>query len=87
VARKEWNDLKAAAGSGEVIGFGSRFAAKTKVRSANEKPDNADPYPVAFGLVKTRQRSASYPPIKALMESAEKKSSEPGSPPASPGKN
>ena len=72
-ARKEWNDLKAAAGSGDVIGFGSRHAAHPKVRSAQDKPENPDVYSVAFGLVKTSQRSASYPPIKALMGSAEKK--------------
>ena len=76
-ARKEWNDLKATAGSGDVIGFGSRFAAKAKVRSANDKPENADVYPVAFGLVKSSQRNSSYAPIKALQAATEKKSSEP----------
>ena len=76
-ALKEWNDLKATAGSGSVIGFGSRHSAKAKVRSANEKPETADVYPVAFGLVKSSQRSSSYAPIKALQAEAGKKSSEP----------
>jgi len=82
-AHKEWNDLKAKAGSGDVIGFGSRYAAKAKVRSANEKAENPDVYPVAFGLVKSSQRSSSYAPIKALQAVTEKKSSEP----KDPGKN
>jgi hypothetical protein len=81
-ALKEWNDLKATAGTGDVIGLGSRFASKAKVRTANDKPENADVYPVAFGLVKSSQRSPSYAPIKALQAGTAKKSSEPkGSPP------
>jgi hypothetical protein len=76
-ARKEWNDLKATAGSGDVIGFGSRRAEKAKVRSADEKAENPDVYPVAFGLVKSSQRSSTYGPIKALQAGADKKSSEP----------
>ena len=87
-ARKEWNDLKATAGSGEVMGFGSRHGAKAKVRSANEKPENADVYSLGFGLVKTRQRGASYPPIKALMDQSEKKPSASKEEPSnSPSKN
>jgi hypothetical protein len=77
VARKEWNDLKSAAGAGEVIGFGSRHAPLPKVRDAKDKPENPDVYSLGFGLVKTRQRGASYPPIKALQTTAEKKASEP----------
>jgi len=75
-ARKEWNDLKAIAGSGDVIGFGSRYSPKAKVRSASEKPESPDVYPVAFGLVKSAQRSSTYAPIKALQAGVEKTSSE-----------
>jgi hypothetical protein len=77
VARKEWNDLKSAAGTGEVIGFGSRHAPLPKVRDAKDKPENPNVYSLGFGLVSTRQRGASYPPIKALQATAEKKASEP----------
>ena len=77
VARKEWNDLKAVAGTGDVIGFASRHATHPKVRDAQEKSEKADVYSVGFGLVKINQRGASYPPIKALQagasEPAEKK--------------
>jgi hypothetical protein len=76
-ARKEWNDLKAVAGSGDVIGFGSRHTTPPKVRDAKDKPENPDAYSVAFGLVRTRQRSASYPPIKALQAGADTKATEP----------
>ena len=67
VARKEWKDLAAIAGTGQVIGFGSRFAPKATVRSAGQKPENPDVYPVAFGLVKSNQRRSDYGPIKQLL--------------------
>ena len=75
-ARKEWNDLKASAGSGDVIGFGSRYSAHPKVRNAQDKPENPDVYSVGFGLVRASQRSTSYPPIKALMAEGKKTSGE-----------
>jgi hypothetical protein len=52
VCRKEWADLKKSAGTGRVIGFGSRYGAKGIVWGANSKPKKADPYPVAGGLYK-----------------------------------
>jgi hypothetical protein len=66
-ARKEWKDLAAIAGTGQVIGFGSRFAPKATVRSAGQKPENPDVYPIAFGLVKSSQRRSDYGPIKELL--------------------
>jgi hypothetical protein len=57
VCRKEWNDLKKAAGTGQVIGFGSRYDLKAlgSVRKANVKPETPDTYPVADGLVKIEE--------------------------------
>jgi hypothetical protein len=54
VCRKEWNDLKKAAGTGQIIGFASRYDLKAlgTVRKANVKPETPDTYPVANGLVK-----------------------------------
>ncbi|MCI0534101.1 MAG: hypothetical protein L0Z50_02620 [Verrucomicrobiales bacterium] len=66
-ARKEWKDLAAIAGTGQVIGFGSRFAPKGTVRSAGQKPENPDVYSIAFGLVKSNQRRSDYGPIKQLL--------------------
>jgi hypothetical protein len=54
VCRKEWSDMKKAAGTGQVIGFASRYDLKAlgKVRKANEKPETPDTYPLANGLTK-----------------------------------
>ncbi len=54
VCRKEWNDLKKAAGTSQVVGFGSSYDLKGlgKARKANEKPESPDVYPVGNGLVK-----------------------------------
>src|SRR5688572_1073853 len=66
-ARKEWKDLKNAAGKNEVIGFGSRYESKTTVRKSDAKVADPDPYVVGWGMVKMSQRSKDYPPIKALL--------------------
>ena len=71
-ARKEWKDLAAVAGTGQVIGFGSRFGPKATVRSAGQKPQNPDVYSVAFGLVKSNQRRSDYGPIKQLLSLSHK---------------
>jgi hypothetical protein len=67
VCRKEWNDLKKAAGTGHVIGFGNRYDLMSigKIRKASEKPESPDPYPLANGLVKTEDNS-DYLPIRTL---------------------
>ena len=56
VARKEWSDLRAVAGSGQVIGFGSRYGAKGRLRAPSDKRETPDPYPIGFGLVKVLGR-------------------------------
>jgi hypothetical protein len=68
VCRKEWNDLKRAAGTGQVIGFGSSFDLKAlgTVRKANETPERPDLYPLANGLIKVRE-DADYGPIRNLL--------------------
>jgi hypothetical protein len=65
-ARAEWADLKSAAGSGQIVAFGSRFALKPRLRQADEKPDAPDPYTVSIGLVKAREGSGN-PPVRALL--------------------
>jgi hypothetical protein len=67
VARKEWKDLKAAAGKREVIGFGSRYESKVTVRESTAKPTDPDVYVLGWGMVKMSQRSKDYAPIKALL--------------------
>lgn len=52
VSRTEWADLKAVAGKGQAIGFGSRRLSNGRIRKTNEKPESPDTYPVGWGLVK-----------------------------------
>ncbi|MFY9554341.1 MAG: hypothetical protein WAV20_18630 [Blastocatellia bacterium] len=66
VCRKEWTDLKAIAGTGEVIGFGSRDVSQGRVRKADEKASDPDVYPVGFGLLKMSRRPTDYAPIQEL---------------------
>lgn len=69
-ARKEWSDIKAAAMTGQAIGFGRRFFPyaqhlqgdeyyKTlgRVRPARERPVSPEPYPVNIGLSKVTDDS------------------------------
>jgi hypothetical protein len=68
VCRKEWNDLKKAAGTPQVIAFGSRYelAALGRVRKSNDKPEAPDTYPLANGLVKVED-NPEYIPIGKLL--------------------
>src|SRR2546423_15341156 len=65
-ARAEWNDLKQVAGSGDVIAFSGRGAAM-RVRKADEKPDNPDPYRTNIGVTKVRGRT-DYAPVRAVID-------------------
>lgn len=66
LTRKEWADLKALAGSGQVVGFGVRSQPVGRVRKSDEKPAAPDAYPIGSGLVKMSDRGSSYEPIAAL---------------------
>jgi hypothetical protein len=65
VAKKEWADIQAVAGTGQAIAFGQRFfpfvvqaqadayaSSLSRVRPASEKPKDPDPYPVNIGVSK-----------------------------------
>jgi hypothetical protein len=70
--RREWADLKAAAGTHAVIAFGGSsfvgsFSTVPRVRKTDEKPDTPDPYVLGAGLSKMRA-DTDYAPIKALLE-------------------
>jgi hypothetical protein len=70
LCRREWNDLKKAAGTGQVIAFGSRHDLKAlgKVRkpAMSPEPEKPDIYPLGAGLVKCRADS-DYEPIRDLL--------------------
>jgi hypothetical protein len=55
--RNEWADLQAVAGKGAGVGFGARHMSNGRVRSATDKPESPDPYPIKMGVVKTDGRA------------------------------
>ena len=65
-AQKEWADLQSVAGTSQIVGFGSRWDLKTRVRTSDEKPDKADPYALGIGVTKIRRTD--YAPVKALLD-------------------
>jgi hypothetical protein len=65
VCRKEWADLKAIAGTGQIIGFGGRTQ-PSRLRKAADKPADPDVYPVDRGLTKVRDSLDGYKPIREL---------------------
>jgi len=69
VCRKEWADLKAVAGTGQAIGFGSRRGLQPRIRPSAEKPQAADTYPIGWGLVKVLDRHLG-PAIERDLKSA-----------------
>lgn len=66
LARREWGDLKAVAGTGQIVAFGSRFEGTPRLRPANEAPGKPDAYSINAGLTKVNGRT-DYPPIRALI--------------------
>jgi hypothetical protein len=65
VCRKEWADLKAVAGTDQIIGFGMRYQ-PVHLRKAEDKPADPDVYPVGYGMAKMSDRGSDYPPIRDL---------------------
>jgi hypothetical protein len=65
-SRKEWNDFKTIAGTGQVIGFGVRNLPAPKVRKADMKAADPEAYPGGTGLVRMSDRGTDYEPIRSL---------------------
>lgn len=66
VCRKEWTDLKAIAGTGQIIGFGGRDMPPGRLRKTEDKVADPDVYPVGWGLTKMSDRGSEYGPIREL---------------------
>jgi hypothetical protein len=64
--RNEWSDLKSIAGKGVGVGFGGRRIANGHVRSATDKPESPDAYPIRMGVFKTEGRAAEPAIIQKL---------------------
>jgi hypothetical protein len=67
LARREWDDLKSIAGSRQIVGLGSVWSGRTRVRvrKSDEEAKSPDDYPLGNGLVKI---NADQPRAKALLE-------------------
>ncbi len=50
--QNEWADLKSVAGKGVGVGFGGRHMPTGRVRSASDKPESPDTYPIRMGVVR-----------------------------------
>jgi len=65
VCKKEWADLKAVAGTRQIVAFGSRFEQpQAKVRKPDAKAENPDAQPKSVGISKIRMRD--YAPLNQL---------------------
>jgi hypothetical protein len=72
ICRKEWADLKAVAGTGQIVAFGSRHAGTSvTLRKADAKPEKPDVYPKGWGMTKVSVRD--YAPLNQLTKLKEKK--------------
>jgi hypothetical protein len=65
----EWNDLKSLAGTGQTVGFGSRWGTATTVRPADQQPFAPDVYSLNVGVVKMGPYG-NYPSIVADLKAA-----------------
>jgi hypothetical protein len=71
ICKKEWADLKAVAGTKQIVSFGSRhFDPQPKLRKDDAKVENPDVYPKSWGMNKVRMRD--YAPLKQLEKLMEK---------------
>lgn len=65
VARREWADLKSVAGTRQVVGLGSSWGAKVRLRKPDEEAKSPDDYPLGNGLIKINPEQ---PRAKALLD-------------------
>jgi hypothetical protein len=65
LARREWADLKSVAGTRQVVGLGSSWGAKVRVRKPDEGAKAPDDHPIANGLVRI---NSDQPRAKALLD-------------------
>jgi len=65
LARREWADLKSVAGTRQVVGLGSSWGPKVRVRKPDEEAKSPDDYPMGNGLIKI---NPDQPRAKALLD-------------------
>jgi hypothetical protein len=67
LARREWSDLKAVAGTQQIVGFGNRRQLQPRLRTEGQAPDAPDAYTTGMGLAKVRSNT-DYAPVRALAD-------------------
>ena len=76
-AKKEWNDLKKMAGTGQPVAFGSRHEGMITLRKGADPTKDPDTYPLGIGLYKLPtdewhgRRLRSFPSVAGPMEAEE----------------
>ena len=66
ICKKEWADIKAVAGSNQVIAFGGR-SQPVRLRKAADKATDPDVHPVDHGIQKISSNRGDYGPIRDLL--------------------
>jgi hypothetical protein len=69
LAQKEWSDLKSVAGTRQVVGLGSSWGTKVRVRKLDEEANLPGDYPMGNGLVKI---NSDQPSARALLDYKER---------------
>ena len=67
VALQEWNDLKAVAGTNQIVAFGSQYYGTPTVRTADERPQSPDEYSLNFGIRKISGQTGNAP-VRAILD-------------------
>jgi hypothetical protein len=66
LALREWADLKAVAGTSQIVAFGSRWESRPRLRASTDAPQAPDVYPINVGVVKVTGQT-DYAPVRALI--------------------
>jgi hypothetical protein len=69
LARREWADLKSIAGTRQVVGFGTSWGTKVRVRKLDEEAKLPGDYPMGNGVIKI---NSDQPRAKALLDYKER---------------
>jgi hypothetical protein len=67
VVLQEWNDLKAIAGTNQIVAFGSQWYGTPTVRKDGERPESPDEYSLNFGIRKISSQTSSAP-VRAIVD-------------------
>jgi hypothetical protein len=75
LVKKEWSDLKAAAGTGQAVAFGGGFLPtdEVRVRPASETPKMPSDYVLNMGIVKLSSTGSNADTVKQLKDAAARK--------------